>query len=197
MGFLQHRLLDLLALAVERIEVLGNLHSLVVILGGHEARAKTGLAYAAAGIDAGTEDEAQMMDPRRLLQPGDVAQRPESHVAALPHHREPLAHEGAVHAGERHHVADGAERHQVEPLQQVGLRPLAVPARLAQVPVEPHDKEERHAHGGELVVGAIVIQPVGIDHGARLGQPRLGDVVVDHDHVEPGSRRPRRGRRRR
>ena len=50
--------------------------------------------------------------------------------------------------------------------------------------VEPDHEKERHAHGGELAVRALVVQPVGVDHGAGLGQPRLGHVMVDHDHVE-------------
>ena len=185
-GLLQHRRLDLLALAVERVQADGDRRRLVLVLGGQQARTQAGLADPAAGVDARPEDEAQVIDPRRLLQPGHVAERPEPHVAALLHHRKPLAHEGAIDAGERHHVADGAERHQVEPLQEVGLRPLAIPARLAQAPVEPDDEEEGHAHGGELAVRAVVVQPVGVDHGARLRQPRLAQVVVDHDHVEPG-----------
>ena len=41
-------------------------------------------------------------------------------------------------------------------------------------------------YGGELVVRALVVEPVGVDHGAGARQPRLGQVVVDHDHVEPG-----------
>ena len=167
-GLLQHRLLDGLALAVERIEMLGDLPCLVVILGGQQARAQAGFAHPAACVHARAQDEAQVIDPRRLLQAGDVAERPEPHIAALAHHREPLAHEGAVDAGERHHVADGAERHQIEPLQEVRLFPVAVPARLAQVPVEPDHEEKGHAHGGELAVRALVIQPVGVDHGARL-----------------------------
>ena len=44
-----------------------------------------------------------------------------------------LGDEGAVEAGERHDVADRAERDQVEPLQQVRLGPAgAVPAARAQ-----------------------------------------------------------------
>ena len=183
-GGFQHRLLDRLALAVERIEMVGDLVCLVVILGGQQARAQAGLAHAAAGIDPGPEDEAQVVDPRRLFQPGHVAQCPDPGIAALTHHREPLAHERAVDAGERHHVADGAERHQVEPLLEVRLLPIAIPAGLAQVPVEPDDEEEGDSNGGELAVRALLIQPVGVDHGEGRGQPGLAEVVVDHDHVE-------------
>ena len=125
-----------------------------------------------------------MIDTRRLLQPGDIAERSEAQIAPLPHHREALAHERAVDTGERHHVADGAERHEVEPLQEVRLSPVAIPACLAQMAVEPDDEEEGDPHGGELAMRAVVVQPVGIDHGAGRRQPGLAQVVVDHDHVE-------------
>ena len=183
---LQHRRLDLLALAVQRVEAARDLPCAVLVLRGQQARAETRLAHPSPCIDPGPEDEAQVVDPRRLLQPGDVAERPQPDIAALPHHREPLAHQRAVDAGERHHVADRAERHQVEPLLEVGLGAVAIPARLAQAPVEPDDEEEGHPHRRELAVRALLVQPVGVDHGAGLRQPGLGDMVVDHDHVEAG-----------
>jgi hypothetical protein len=56
-------------------------------------------------------------------------------------------------------------------------------AARAQRPIERHDEQKRNPDCGELANRAHLVASVGIDHGERGGQLRLGDVVVDHDDL--------------
>ena len=60
---------------------------------------------------------------RRPGEPRHIHQRGEAGIVAAAHRQQALGDEGAVEALERHHVGDGAERHDIEPAEQVGLRP--------------------------------------------------------------------------
>ncbi len=90
--------------------------------------AEIGAADPAAGIDARPEDEAGVIGVEPLVDPRDVGERGDAGIAAPLHHLQPLRHQRAVEPGERHHVADRAERDEVEPLQEIGLGPAAIPA---------------------------------------------------------------------
>ena len=61
---------------------------------------------------------------RRAAEPRHVHQRGEPDMLAPAHRDQALGDEGAVEPLERHHVGDGAERDQVEQVEQIGLRPL-------------------------------------------------------------------------
>ena len=80
---------------------------------------------------------------------------------------QPLGHEGAVEPVQRRHIGDGAERHQIEQAEEIGLgalgRPEAAPAQLA---VDRHHGHEHQADGGEVAELREVVEAVGIDHGA-------------------------------
>ncbi len=152
---LEHLALDGAALGVELVEPDGERAHLVRIVARQQARAEIGLADAAAGIDPRAQHEAQMIGARRLAQARDIGERREAGIAALLHHRQPLPHQRAVDAGQRHDVGHRAERHEVEPLAQVGLGPrLAVPAGRAQRAVDADAQQEGDADGGELLVRA-------------------------------------------
>ena len=94
-----------------------------------------------------------------------------------------LGDQSPVEPGERHDVADRAERDQIQPAAQVRLRPAREMAARAQRTVERDHHEEGHPDRRELADRAHLVAPVGIDHGERGGQLRLGDVVVDHDDL--------------
>ena len=185
--------LDLAALEVERVEPERERRGLLGVLGGQQPRAEVGLAHAPARVQPRAENEGRVIGARWLAHPGDVGERPESQVAAPRHDLEPLAHQRPVDARQRHHVADRAERDQVEPVAQVGLGPGGEPAGVAERSVEPDQEQEGDADGGQLAAARAVVEPVGIDHGGGLGQAGLGDVMVDDDDVEPGA--PRLGQR--
>ena len=123
LGLRQHRDLHGAALAVEPVELGGDPPGLDRIVGAKQQRAEIGAADAAAGVDARPEQEAEMKRLRRAGQPRHVHQRGEADVVAAAHRQQSLGDEGAVEALQRHHVGDGAERDDVEPAEQVRLRP--------------------------------------------------------------------------
>ncbi len=91
---LPHRLLlDGLAFAVQPVELGRDAGRLARVGGRQQPRAKAGVADAAAGIDAGTEEEAEMVRFAGLLQPGRIHERREADPPALAHHLQALAHE--------------------------------------------------------------------------------------------------------
>ena len=152
------------------------------------------LADAAAGIDPRPDDETGVIGARRLVDGGDVGQRRDARVAAPGHHLQALGDESPVDAGERHHVAHRAERHQIEPLHEVGFGLRPVPAHAPEGAVEADNQQEGDAHRRHLAVRAGLVEAVGVDHGDGRRQARLGLVVVDDDDLEPGRRRRRQGR---
>ena len=101
------------------------------IVGGQQPRAQVGAADAAAGVDPRAQDEAGMEDAGRPLGAGDVQQRLQAGIAPGRHHLQALGGQRAVEADQLGHVADRAQRGQVQPLAQVRLGPVAEPARAA------------------------------------------------------------------
>ena len=97
----------------------------------------------------------------------------------------PLRDEGAVEALERHHVRDRAERDEVEISEQIGLGPRVAPeAAGTQLAVHRHDGHEHQADGGEMAEAGEIVEPVGIDHRERGRKRLVGEMMIDHDHVE-------------
>ncbi len=135
--------LDLLAGAVQPIELGGNCARLEVVGRGQEPRAETRVADPPAGVDPRPDQEAEMIGPRRPVGAGDVEQRREPGTAALAHHLQPLDDEGAVEAGQRHDVGDGRERDEVERHQKVRGVPPVPETRLAQRAVQRDERHER------------------------------------------------------
>ena len=190
---LQHRHLHRAPLAVEAVELGGDASGLDRIVGAKQQRAEIGAADAAAGVDARPEQEAQVKRLGRPRQPRHVHQRGEADVVAAAQRQKSLGDEGAVEALERHHIGDGAERDNVEPAEQVGLRPRFGPeAAGAQHAVDRDHGDEHHADGGEMAQPRKIVEPVGIDHD-RIRQPFVGLVMIDDDDVE--TKPPRLGQR--
>ncbi len=117
----EHLLLERAALLVEPVEQDGYARRFHLVLAGEQARSQTCVTDAPAGIDARPQDEAEVIGRRRLVQARGVAQRLEADILAPTHHLQPLRDIGAVQAGERHHVGDGCQRHEVELAHKVGL----------------------------------------------------------------------------
>ncbi len=126
-----------------------------------------------------------MIGRHRTTQPSDVGQRRDPAVAAAGERHQPLGDEGAVEPDQRHHIADRAERHQVEPLQQVGLAAVgAVPPASPQQPVDRHHGHVGDADGGEVTKTGKVVLAVGIDQSACRRPLGAEFVMVDHHHVD-------------
>ena len=92
-----------------------------------------------------------------------------SSSAAMPgaraprHHLQPLADQRPVHADQRHHVADGRQRHQVQQPHQVRLRPAGEKAQPAQRPHRRDRGQERHARPRTACVRPGACSPAGSD----------------------------------
>ena len=189
----QHRHLHGAPLAVEAVELGGDAPGLDRIVGAQQQRAEIGAADAAAGVDARTEQEAQVKRLGRTRQPRHVHQRGQADVVAAAQRQQSLGDERAVETLERHHIGDRAERHDVEPAEQIGLRPRLGPeAARAQHAVDRDHGDEHQADRREMAEPRQIVEPVGIDHD-RIGQPLVGLMVVDDDDVE--AKPPRLGER--
>ena len=88
---------------------------------GQQPDSEVGLADAAAGVDPRTEREAEVAAARRLHQPRRLGQRREADVLPRRHHLETLGDEGAVEALQPRDVGDGAERDEIEQVDDLGL----------------------------------------------------------------------------
>ena len=159
--------LDLAALAVVGVEAPGQFRRERRVVGREQPRAEIGGADPAAGIDPRAEHKAEMIGVDRLADAADRGQRPHSGIAQLPRHPDALRDQRAVDPGQRHDIAYRAERHQVEPLQQIGLGPVGVPAGLAQRAVDRDRQQKGDADRGERAMRAGLVEPVRVDDRDR------------------------------
>ena len=181
----QDPLLDRLTLAIQRLELLGELRGLAPVGGEQELEGGLGAPEAARGVDPGCEAEAD----RRLvaggrIDSGDLHQRAEPGLLGLREAAQPRECERPALVDERDDVGDRGERDDVEVAVEEGM-PVAE-QRLGELP-----DDRGAAQPGERVV-ALERR----DDGA-VGELVGGPVVVGDDHVERragGPRRPRRPR---
>ena len=133
----------------------------------------------------GPEQEAEVPRLGRAAEPRDVHQGGQPGIVAPAHRQQALGDEGAIKALERHHIGHRAERDEIEEAEEVRLRALRRPEPApAQLAVERNHGHEHEADGGEMAELREIVEPVGIDHRQRRGQPFVGLMMVDHDHVE-------------
>ena len=184
-GVGEHAVFDLTAFGVETVQFFGDRQRLLAVAGAQEAVTEVGGADAPSGVDPRPQEEPDVIGPRRLLDAGDVAQRGEAGVAAARQHPQALADEGAVEAGERRHVANAAERHQVEEAEQVGFAAGGEEPARAQDPVDRDDEEEGDPDGGQRPLPARVVGAVGVHQRVAGGRPFAGGVVIDDNDLQP------------
>src|SRR6516162_5689833 len=127
-------------------------------------RPEIGGSDPAAGVDPWTEDEPQMIRVDPLAEAGDRGQRGETAIAVAPRNFDPLRDQRPIDAGERYDIANRAERHQIEPLQQVWLGATAgVPAGAAQSAVDRDGEQKSDADCRQLAMRAHLVETVRID----------------------------------
>ena len=187
LGFrlLERRCFKRAPLVIEAVELGGNAGGFRGVLLQQQPHAEIGAADAAAGIDARPEQKAEMPGLGRAGEARYVHQRGRAHVLAPSQRDQPLGDEGAVEAGQRHDVGDGAERDQMQQREQIGLGartgPEIAPAQLAR------DRDQRDKHQPDrrqLAEAGQIVGAVGIDDGRRLRQFLVGLMMVDDDGVE-------------
>ncbi len=107
------------------VELGGDRAGFVGVARGEQANAEIGTADAAAGIDPRAQREAQIGAGRRAREARCLDQRVQADIAALRHHLQPLRDEGAVEALQRGDIGNGAERDEIEQVEQprFGARP--------------------------------------------------------------------------
>ena len=177
-GRVQHAALDRLPLGVERVELARQLRP--------PRRRHRWSSRRAPRSERPIRPPALIRGPRTKpnWRASLTAARPAASASAArpgdpgaARHLEALMDEGAVEAGERDHVADGAERDEVEPLQQRRLGPRGEGAPIAQHAGDGHQHDEGDADGGQMLERARLVDPVGVDHGQgrRAAPPRRRD----------------------
>ncbi len=121
---------------------------------------------------------------RRAVGAGHIEQRGKAGPPARAHQSEALDDKGAVEAGQLRHIGDRRQRDEIEPGQEIGLRPRFVPKSvLAQQPVHSDERHEDDARGAELAEAGEIILPVRIDD-ERIGQMFRRLMMIEHDRIE-------------
>ena len=199
LGLLADQHLDRPALLVEAVELGGDGPRFLGIGRGQQPHAEVRLADPAAGVDPRAEREAEVAAARRLDQPRRLGERRQADILPRRHDLEALGDEGAVERLQPGDVGDGAERDEVEQVDDLRLGAVAAKRpRLAQLAEQRDAEQERHSDRGEMAVrGAVLafVEAVGVDHRDGDREQAGALVVVDDDHVEPGRLAPPRARR--
>ncbi len=187
--------LDCLALAVEPVQILGDLARHHGIAAGEQFRAERRIADTAAGIDARPDQEAEMLRGWRPAGAGDIEERRKPWPTPRPHQGKALGHERAVQAGQRRDVGDrrqgdeikteeqrsGSGRAALQKFSARKTRFVAISARKTTPAAQSWPRPERSS------------LPIGIDD-ERWRQVLRRLMMVEHDHVE--AEPPRLGERR-
>ena len=141
------------------------------------------MLHPAPGIDARSEDVSERVAVRRRRDARDIGERTQAGIAPVPQDLQPFGDERAVHALERHHVAHGSERHEVEQAEKVGLDTIRVVAVAAEC-TRGGDQEQKDDTGrSQMPLAGEIVLPVGIEDGEGRRKQLVGLVMVDNDHL--------------
>ena len=171
-GLAEDPLLDGLAVAVERLELVREQVGFACVLGEHEVQGHVGPPEPSRRVEAWGEAERDggRVDGRRI-DAGDAHQRPQAGLLGAREAAQAVGGERAVLVHERNDVGDRGERDEVGVPCDRGM--VGAEERLREL-----DDDARAAEIGERVVG----RPGGDDRAVRqrLARP----VVVGDDHVD-------------
>ncbi|MNM34939.1 hypothetical protein D3C81_456000 [compost metagenome] len=189
-GLLLHPLLDLLALLVEAVHFGSELARQIEVIAQQTGDPEGHVIEPAHRVEARPQCKAEIGG----TQPATVAaryvhQRLDAGTAATgPDPLQPLMHQDAVVAIQRHHVGHGAEGHQIQIIRHIGgANALAlVPAQLAQVSVEGRHQIEGHPHPGQGLGGEVATMLVGVHYRIGIRQLLAWQVVIGNQYPHPG-----------
>src|SRR5689334_15964173 len=119
LGLRHSRDFNCLALAVKPVELSSEPPGLDLILVQEKINAERRATDAATGIDARAKHKSQMPRLRRAREARDIHERSEPKILSSSHRQQPLGDEGAIEALERHHIGDGAKRHEIEQAEKI------------------------------------------------------------------------------
>ena len=180
----ENLLLNGLTALVELVQGFGQLFGGLHVGGIEQVKGHAGVGHASGRIDPWCDPKGDVFgtDP-----PGaDIAGRQQS-LYPGPGAGVELAQAGfgqdAVYAGQRRHVGNGSQRHQIAEDLQIGFLSRPPPADLAQSHAKGDRQIECHAHTGQAGEFKRLILQLGIDH--RLGGRNVIDVVMIGDnHID-------------
>ena len=132
---------------------------MVFVVDGEQFCAQGGVADAAPGIDARTDQEAQMVGVDRAGEAGGERQGLNAVIVATAGDFEAAHHEGAVEADKGNDIADGGEGDKVEQLEQVRQAGVAA---LAQGAVDGDHDHEGDAGSAEITEARNIVGAVGV-----------------------------------
>ncbi|MNT35192.1 hypothetical protein D3C72_1712120 [compost metagenome] len=129
-GFREHHRFHRLPLTVQLIQPLRDHLGLRGIIYRQQSAAECRITDAAAGIDARPDQETEMIRRHRATKPCLLEQSSETCIVHVARGNQPLDHIGAVEALQRHHIAYGGKRNDIEKGQQIECEGLPVPPVL-------------------------------------------------------------------
>ena len=151
LGLRQGGEFDRLTFAVESIELGRETRAFGHIVLHEQIYPEGRSADAASGIDARSQEEAEMPRLGRAAEARDIHQGGEPGIVAAAQRQQTLGDESAVETLERHHVGDRSERHQIEEPEEVWFRPLRRPkSTRAQFAIDRDHGHEHEADGREV-----------------------------------------------
>ena len=185
-GLLAHIALQVLALAVDAVQRLGQFQRLAKVVGQQAFDADGHVRQAPRRIDARPQGKAKILRAgllpsfaRRLVQ----RPHPGGHVA-FANAQQPLIDQAAVVRVQPHHVGHRAQGHQGQQGIELGLGRGGVGPAFAQQRPQLQQHIKHHAHPRQAFAGKAAAGLVGIDHGLGRGQLGTGQVVVGHQHLQ-------------
>ena len=186
LGLLGDLALDVLPLAVERLELLRRAAAEGEVVAQQQVDRERGVGEPATGVDARPEAVRNVdgREPLLRFEAGGPHQLQQAGAARFGEHAQAMAREDAVLAEQRHEIGDGAERDEVEVIPYFDFKAERM-LRLAQALKHAVHEFENEANGAKVaprrVVGALV--DVRVDQERVETRRFLGAVVVDDDNV--------------
>ncbi len=113
-GLRKHRRFHRLSLAVQLVQPLGNHLGLRGIIERQQSAAERSVANTPPGVDAGSDQETEMIGCHRPAQPRLLEQRGKAGIFHVACGNQALHHIGAVQPFQGNHIADRRKRNDVE-----------------------------------------------------------------------------------
>ena len=162
--------------AVDRVEFLRDLLGALRVLREQQFEAGVGASHAARGVDPRRQPEGQAGGVKRArIRARDPHQSPQTRAFGAGHLHQPVAHEPAVLAAQRHQVGHGGERDELE-VAGSGRRT----ERLGEL---VRDRGTAQLRGGIAAEGRM--------HYRAVGQlaVRARRVMIGDHHIQPAGAR--------
>lgn len=114
-----------LTLLIEPVKLDGDTIRRCRIVQRQQPCAKPRITDAPAGIDARSDQIAKMEDIERFANARHTRQSREADIALRPRNNQPFDDESAIDAGQRHHVTNRCQRHQIKQGKKIRAWPFS------------------------------------------------------------------------